>query len=170
MNSSHGTYRCLCWHYLLLRSLRTKSILQDRWIPKQGHIYVSVTSWITRLNVNFTAIHFPSYRSSMFFSPLVHLQSSSSLRQSIRIHHPFNDPQSFPLHTYLLLYTNAWSALIPLFHVVHSPSNLSICTLYPSLHPSNLSEHLRFLPSHSTLFFLFICLSSPFLCVHFRND
>ena len=36
-NQIKDTYHCLSCHYLL-HSLRTKSTLQDRWIPKQGHI------------------------------------------------------------------------------------------------------------------------------------
>ena len=122
--------------------------------------FVSVTSsWITRLIVNFTAIHFPSYRSSVFFFPrfMVHLQSSSIHCTAIYTH---SLSFQFPISTCSCIQTPYQpSSHIFALLMFHSFSfNLCICALhswliqYPPIF--RVLAHPAF-PFH-TLFFGFL--------------
>jgi len=117
----------------------------------------------------YAPIHLPFYRSLVFFSRfIVHLQSSSSplfanLYAFIIL---------FPLHTYLLLYTNVLST-VKAKSFFHNCSCFIVSVhLHVTYSPRPTTEYLRFLlPSHPTLFLdSYLCGPSSILSCAFTLE
>lgn len=122
----------------------------------------------------YAPIHLPFYRSLVFFHVSSYIYNPRVVHCSPIYTHSLS---SFPLHTYLLLYTNVLSTVkaksffsqLFMFYSVCPSARYIFSPPYNILEPS---EYLRFLlPSHPTLFFdSYLCSSSSILSCAFTLE